>query len=259
MTCPFFRYRLSSLIVVAAMLLSLSSCGSGTDPVGTDQGGTDQGGTDQGDSDQGDTDQGGTDQGDTDQGVTPVQPNILLVITDDQGLDASAQYSFSADLPNTPVIDSLAQAGITYENVWATPSCSTTRAALLTGRHGVETGVLSVPGNLPAEFGTIQAYLSENEVSSNYDTAVFGKWHVDGNGGNLNHPNDFGVDHYDGHLKISVNFWCQILTYTYLRKGRRHADFFKRCTNSLYCCTPCGTNRPSIVTRTEGEPVKSPA
>ena len=122
MTRPFFRYRLSSLIVVAAMLLSLSSCGSGTDPVGTDQGGTDQGGTDQGDSDQGDTDQGGTDQGgtdqgDTDQGITPVQPNILLVITDDQGLDASAQYSFSTDLPNTPVIDSLAQAGITYENV----------------------------------------------------------------------------------------------------------------------------------------------
>ena len=107
MTRPFFRYRLSSLIVVAAMLLSLSSCGSGTDPVGTDQG----------DSDQGDTDQGGTDQGNTDQGITPVQPNILLVITDDQGLDASAQYSFSTDLPNTPVIDSLAQAGITYENV----------------------------------------------------------------------------------------------------------------------------------------------
>ena len=115
MTRPFFRYRLSSLIVVAAMLLSLSSCGSGTDPVGTDQGGTDQGGTDQGDSDQGDTDQGGTDQGgtdqgDTDQGITPVQPNILLVITDDQGLDASAQYSFSTDLPNTPglnITDSL--------------------------------------------------------------------------------------------------------------------------------------------------------
>ena len=63
MTRPFFRYRLSSLIVVAAMLLSLSSCGSGTDPVSTGQGGTDQGGTDQGDSDQDDTDQGGTDQG----------------------------------------------------------------------------------------------------------------------------------------------------------------------------------------------------
>ena len=168
---------------------------------------------DQGDSDQGDTDQGGTDQGDTDQGITPVQPNILLVITDDQGLDASAQYSFSTDLPNTPVIDSLAQAGITYENVWATPSCSTTRAALLTGRHGVETGVLSVPGNLPAEFGTIQAYLSDNEVSSDYQTAVFGKWHVDGNGGNLNHPNDFGVDHYAGHLRPNITdyFNCCLL------------------------------------------------
>ena len=119
MTRPFFRYRLSSPIVVAAILLSLSSCGSGTDPVVNDNTGadpseqeTEQESTDQAGTDPVGTDQGDTDQGDTDQGMTPAQPNILLIITDDQGLDASAQYSFSTDLPNTPVIDSLAQAGI---------------------------------------------------------------------------------------------------------------------------------------------------
>jgi len=148
---------------------------------------------------------GGNEQGSSDGSITIDQPNILLVITDDQGLDASAQYSLSNDLPNTPVINSLARNGITYENVWGTPSCSTTRAALLTGKHGVNTGVLSVPGNLSADEGTIQAFLSQNAASSNYQTAVFGKWHVDGGGGNLNHPNDLGVGHYAGHLRPNIN------------------------------------------------------
>ena len=96
MTRPFFRYRLSSPIVVAAILLSLSSCGSGTDPAVNDNTGADSSEqeTEQESTDQAGTDPVGTDQGGTDQGMTPAQPNILLVITDDQGLDASAQYSF---------------------------------------------------------------------------------------------------------------------------------------------------------------------
>ena len=136
--------------------------------------------------------------------ATDGQPNILLVITDDQGIDASAQYDFSNDLPNTPVINSLAQNGIVYDNVWAAPSCTPTRAAMLSGFHGVTTGVQSVPGELPAEFGTIHSFLSENAASSNYETAVFGKWHVDGGNGNLNHPRDLGVGYYAGHFSPNI-------------------------------------------------------
>ena len=150
------------------------------------------------------TEPDGDEQGSTDSPTAINQPNILLVITDDQGLDASAQYSLSNDLPDTPVINSLARNGITYENVWGTPSCSTTRAALLTGLHGVNTGVLSVPGDLSTDFTSIQTFLSQNAASSNYQTAVFGKWHVDGGGGNLNHPNDHGVGHYAGHLRPNI-------------------------------------------------------
>ena len=197
--------RLTSLFSAAVVVVALSACSSSSTPNPESNVDTGGNGVGQEEAGQEGTDQSGIDQGVTDGLTTVFQPNILLVITDDQGIDASAQYSVSNDVPNTPVIDSLAQNGITYENVWATPSCSTTRAALLTGRHGVETGVLSVPGNLPAEFDTIQAFLSENEQSSNYETAVFGKWHVDGTGGNLNHPNDFGVGHYAGHLRPNIN------------------------------------------------------
>ena len=132
------------------------------------------------------------------------QPNILLVMSDDQGIDASAQYDFGDDLPNTPVINSLARNGIVYENVWAAPSCTPTRAALLSGKHGVHTGVLTVPGELSADEGTIHQFLSENATSSNYETAVFGKWHVDGQSGNVNHPADLGVGHYSGHLRPNI-------------------------------------------------------
>lgn len=241
MTLPVFIRRYLLVFIVPVMLVALSSCGSGSTGVAdtsqesdlpdTDSeadgqeangqdGAGDQAGTtpepidqeiiepeptDPEVTDPEVVEPGGNEQGSSDGSITIDQPNILLVITDDQGLDASAQYSLSNDLPNTPVINSLARNGITYENVWGTPSCSTTRAALLTGKHGVNTGVLSVPGNLSADEGTIQAFLSQNAASSNYQTAVFGKWHVDGGGGNLNHPNDLGVGHYAGHLRPNIN------------------------------------------------------
>ena len=132
------------------------------------------------------------------------QPNILLVITDDQGIDSSAQYALSNDLPDTPVINSLARNGIVYDNVWAAPSCTPTRAAMLSGFHGATTGVLSVPGELSADFGTIHTFLGENAASGNYETAVFGKWHVDGGNGNLNHPADLGVGYYAGHFSPNI-------------------------------------------------------
>ena len=133
--------------------------------------------------------------------VSPVidQPNILLVITDDQGLDSSAQYSLGNDVPNTPVIDALAANGIIYDNVWASPSCSPTRAALLTGKYGINNGVMEQPGVLEPEVGTIQAFLDSTSVTAEYSTSVFGKWQV--GDGSLDHPAQLGVDHFAGNLR----------------------------------------------------------
>jgi arylsulfatase A-like enzyme len=41
-------------------------------------------------------------------------PNILLIISDDQGLDASAQYTYSTDTSNTPTLDDLANEGVDF-------------------------------------------------------------------------------------------------------------------------------------------------
>jgi hypothetical protein len=70
------------------------------------------------------------------------QPNIILIISDDHGLDSSAQYSLNNDSPTTPNLDQLASSGIIFDNAWATPVCTTTRSTMITGKYGVNSGVL---------------------------------------------------------------------------------------------------------------------
>ena len=48
-------------------------------------------------------------------------PNILIIVADDVGVDQLASYGLGADLPVTPVLDSLALGGVQFEN--ATPHC----------------------------------------------------------------------------------------------------------------------------------------
>ena len=130
------------------------------------------------------------------------RPNILFIISDDQGLDASAQYSVSQDVPNTPVINALANRGLVFDNAWATPSCTTTRASLITGQHGVNSGVTTTPSLLDPNALTLQRYLANAGPTNAYTTAVIGKWHLAGaNAENqLSHPNDVGVGYYAGNI-----------------------------------------------------------
>ena len=137
---------------------------------------------------------------------TPTTPttgrNILLVISDDQGLDASAQYPLTNDAPVTPTLNGLAAQGIVFDNVWATPACATTRATLLTGEYGINNGVTQVPGRLEPGTQTVQALLGDN---SNYATGIFGKWHVGGGDVEATHPNDLGADYFAGNLVGNID------------------------------------------------------
>ncbi len=125
-------------------------------------------------------------------------PNILLIIADDMGIDATPGYSIGAQKPNMPHLDDLASKGITFDNAWAYPVCSPTRAAILTGRYGYRTGVLTVAGNNagidPTET-TLQAFLDE-QSSTTYQHALIGKWHLSGN--DLDRPTQMGIGHYAG-------------------------------------------------------------
>lgn len=139
-------------------------------------------------------------------------PNILLVITDDQGIDASAQYPVATDPPTTPTMDALAEAGLVYDNVWATPQCATTRACLITGKFGQENGVPRTPGLLDPSVGTIQAHLAADPATADYACGVFGKWHLSSGGGGADHPSTVGVDHYAGALTNLSDYNAWTLT-----------------------------------------------
>lgn len=108
-------------------------------------------------------------------------PNILLIIADDYGFDKSSLYVSGEHVPPTPVIESLARDGVTYDNVWSSPSCSPTRATIITGQFGSRNGV---PGVIvPPMEGLVHRldyphYLPRELDSLGYDTAMVGKWHL---------------------------------------------------------------------------------
>lgn len=134
------------------------------------------------------------------------QPNILVILSDDQGVDSSAEYDYSMDPPNTPVLSALAADGVVFQNAWATPACSSTRASLLTGKHGINNGVPTVPGNLNEEDEIIYEYLGENAATSNYASAYIGKWHL---GTDLiegdSNPVGNGIPYFAGTLQGNIS------------------------------------------------------
>ena len=68
-------------------------------------------------------------------------PNVLLIIGDDMGVETLKSFGVGANPPATPTLDQLAADGVHFNNFWAQPVCSPTRATLLTGRYGFRTGV----------------------------------------------------------------------------------------------------------------------
>ena len=67
--------------------------------------------------------------------------NVLLVIADDVGVDMLAAYGVHPDAPPTPTLDALIADGVLFERAYTPPSCSPTRAAILTGRRSFRTGI----------------------------------------------------------------------------------------------------------------------
>lgn len=126
-------------------------------------------------------------------------PNILLIIADDIGLEATPGYDIGNIKPNMPNVQHLASQGITFDNVWSYPVCSPTRSSILTGRYGYRTGVLNANDNstIPVTEKTIQSFLDEN-TSKAYSHAIIGKWHLSEN--EPNRPTQMGVDYYAGTL-----------------------------------------------------------
>lgn len=122
-------------------------------------------------------------------GALSARPNILLITADDMGYDdlSIRQHSFVT----TPNLDALANQSVQFSDFAVTPVCSTTRAALLSGRHPYKTGVSGVHGG--RDFMQLDETLMSDMLKANgYKTGTWGKWHIGKTAGYF--PWDRGFD-----------------------------------------------------------------
>ncbi|WP_158973919.1 arylsulfatase [Cellulophaga sp. L1A9] len=110
--------------------------------------------------------------------VTATKPNIIIVITDDQGYGDLGHNGNT--IIKTPTIDKFATQGVSLTNYHVGTTCAPTRAGLLTGRNCNRNGVwhtIMGASILNREEVTMANVFKEN----GYKTGMFGKWHLGDN------------------------------------------------------------------------------
>lgn len=141
-------------------------------------------------------------------GLVFAQPNIIVILSDDQGYahlgafkdqyDTQGMNEAYLEAANScmPTVDRLAAEGVRFLNCHAAPTCFPSRTMLMSSRYPQSLGVYSnldmwKGGPDPSAVFPVKAL---NEAG--YATAMIGKWHL---GTKLNqHPNDKGFDYYFG-------------------------------------------------------------
>jgi arylsulfatase A-like enzyme len=134
---------------------------------------------------------------DSDSGQGP--PNILLIMTDDQGWgDLSIHGN---PILETPRLDSLARQSVRFDRFYVSPVCAPTRASLLTGRYHLRTGTSWVTHRREVMRST-EVTMAEYLKEAGYRTGIFGKWH---NG--AQYPNDPLGQGFDEFLGFCAGHW----------------------------------------------------
>ncbi|MBU2929873.1 arylsulfatase [Winogradskyella psychrotolerans] len=151
--------------------------------------------------------------------TTAKQPNVIIVITDDQGYGDVAHNGNT--IIKTPTIDQFATESVSLTNYHVGTTCAPTRAGLLTGRNCNRNGVwhtIMGASMLNREEVTIADVFKNN----GYKTGMFGKWHLGDN--HPFTPNDRGFEeafyHGGGGIGQTPDYWNNdYFDGTYLRNG----------------------------------------
>ncbi len=150
----------------------------------------------------------------------PKQPNVILILTDDQGYGDIAAHG--NPYISTPNLDRLYSESMRLTNYHVCPTCSPTRAALLTGRYNNRTGVWhTVTGR--SRIREDETTMAQIFLANGYETGMFGKWHLGssyparpmdkgfktavyhGGGGIGNTPDFWDNDYFDDHYFVNGN------------------------------------------------------
>ncbi len=136
------------------------------------------------------------------------KPNILIFLVDDMGWGDPGVYGGGAAIgAPTPNIDKLALDGLRLTSMYSQPTCTSSRAALMTGRIPIRSGLVrpiltgdKVTKN-PWEIEVSQAKLLSQ---AGYETALIGKWHI-GEGENML-PHEVGFDYFFGLPSVQSDY-----------------------------------------------------
>ncbi len=139
--------------------------------------------------------------------ATADRPNFVVIVADDLGYGDLGCYG-NTEI-QTPALDRMAAEGVRMAEFYTpAPTCSPARAALLTGRHPLRTGMTRVfipkeVQGLPASEITLAEHLRE----AGYTTASIGKWHLGGR--KRYRPQRHGFDEFFGVLYSNNMVWLK--------------------------------------------------
>lgn len=162
---------------------------------------------------------------------TSKQPNVLLILTDDQG------YGDFGRTGNrwlqTPHLDQLYDQSVRLHDFHLDPMCAPSRAALLTGHYSAKAGVWSTLSGryfLNRDLPT----LADRFKAAGYRTGMFGKWHMGDTARYL--PQDRGFDealyHGGGVIGELPDHWGNdYFNATFMRNGQPERFENKYCTD----------------------------
>ncbi len=147
-----------------------------------------------------------------------LKPNILIMVADDAGW---RDVGYHGSEISTPALDKLSKTGVQLNQFYVCPTCSPTRASLLTGKYPSRFGILGPIGGkstqaLPTDVVNMASLLKKN----GYQTALTGKWHL---GLSLESgPNHYGFDYTYGYLHGQIDQYKHVYKFgdrTWHRNG----------------------------------------
>ena len=140
--------------------------------------------------------------------ITPLpllaKPNVVILLSDDLGWNDVGYHDSSVQTPN---IDNIAKQGIELNRFYVDPTCSTSRASLMTGSFATTHGV-NVPiqwytkTGLPLEYKILPQFFKD----AGYSTHLVGKWHL-GHHTQAYLPNQRGFDSFYGFLGGGIGYY----------------------------------------------------
>jgi arylsulfatase A-like enzyme len=161
------------------------------------------------------------------------QPNVVLVLTDDQGYGDLGCHG--NPIIQTPNINRLHGQSVRLTNFHVDPTCSPTRSALMTGRYSSRTGVWhTVMGR--SLLRKDEVTMADVFAANGYRTGIFGKWHL---GDNFPYrPQDRGFDEVltfgGGGIGNTPDFWGNNYFDDALRHNGKLEKYKGYCTDVFF-------------------------